>query len=598
MRVARSRGRWAAAGVATLLLLAPLFAFAPKVSAQDPGDPVELRGFATGQPAHVGALESGGTRVADAEVAWSGAAVDADADGLKGAKINEVNRIFQPDKAGKLSYARGSGLEVGLATTPADPNQVILAGFAEADAAPSSSDTKEIAVEGVDPVAYASLVRGQAVANANDSGLVPDVCVIGDDLSRGIGYAADVEVLDLAGDTSQPNLDGPLLALDDQDPDRSVSQSTSHEKLVPTGTPNNFGLLSEVRQTIAPVTLFQLDENPADPSTALRTITIEVLGEWVLRVVANGKPGGATVFYGPGEVNPQTPILRIIDSDNAVSDILDFQTLFGPTGFNDVNIPGLIELSIGEDPRAIAAPGTSPDPDSSPVKAANGTAVSAAVDVLRIKLLSQPDPEAADIRVGHMEASAQVPVGGVNCPIPVTKSADPDNIKIKEEPDTSTIEITVHNVYDCDLEDVVLTDHISQKTGSPDFKLVSADPEAESPAMPSGTLEKADVVWKLGTIESGKTASVELELQSVEHGGVLVDVAEAVGKFANCAGQDASGLAIAGLDLSGLSVPVEVNIETPVTGAAASRTAATGAGLAVGAVALGLVLRRRYARST
>lgn len=597
MRVARSRGRWAAAGVATLLLLAPLFAFAPKVSAQDPGDPVELRGFATGQPAHVQALESDGTRVANTDVAWSGATVDADADGLKGAKVNEVSRIFQPDKAGKLSYARGSGLEVGLGTTPADPNQVIRAGLAEADAAPSSSDTQEIAVESADPLAYASLVRGQAVANANDSGLVPDVCVIGDDLSRGIGFAADAELIDTGDDTSSPQLDGALIALDDQDPDRSVSQSMSREKLVPTGTPNNFGLMSEVRQTIAPVTILQADDN--NPTTPLRTITIEVLGEWVLRVVATGKPGGASVFYGPGAVNPQTPILRIIDSDNAVTDILDFQTLFGPTGFDAINIPGVISITIGEDPRAIAAPGTNPDPASKPAVAANGTSVSAAVDVVRVQLLSQPDPQAADIRVGHMEVSAQVPVGGVNCPLPVTKSADPDNIKIKEEPDTSTIEITVHNVYDCDLQDVVLTDHISQKTGSPDFKLVSADPEAESPDMPTGALEKVDVVWHLGTIEAGKTATVELELQSVEHGGVLVDIAEAVGKFANCAGQDASGLAIAGLDVSGVSLPVDINIETPVTGAAASRTAATGAGLTVGAVALGFVLRRRYAhRST
>lgn len=596
MRVARSRGRWAAAGVATLLLLAPLFAFAPKVSAQDPGDPVELRGFATGQPAHVQALEAGGTRLANTDVAWSGAAVDADADGLKGAKLNEMNRIFQPDRAGKLSYARGSGLEVGLGTTPADPNQAILAGFAEADAAPSSSDTQEIAVP-ADPLAYASLVRGQAFANANESGLVPDVCVIGDDLSRGVAFAADAELLDLGGEDSSPQLDAPLLALDDQDPDRAVSNSVSREKLVPSGTPNNFGLMSEVRQTIAPVTLLQGDDN--DPTTPLRTVTIEVLGEWVLRVVANGKPGGASVFYGPGEVSPQTPILRIIDSDNAVSDVLDFQTLFGDEGFDAINIPGLITIAIGEDPRAIAAPGTDPDPASKPTIAANGTLASAAVDVVRIQLLSQPDPQAADIRIGHMEASAQVPVGGVDCPIPVTKSADPDNIKIKEEPDTSTIEITVHNVYDCDLEDVVLTDHISQKTGSPDFKLVSANPEAESPDMPTGALEEVDVVWHLGTIEAGEESTVELELQSVEHGGVLVDIAEAVGKFANCAGEDASGLAIAGLAASGVSAPVEINIETPVTGAAASRTAATGAGLTVGAVALGLVLRRRYShRST
>jgi hypothetical protein len=590
MRVVHGRGRLPAIVGAALLLLASLFTWAPRVSAQDPGEPIDLRGFATGQPGHVGALESGGTRLADAEVAWSGATVDADADGLKGAKTNEVNRIFQPDKAGKLSYARGSGLEVGLGTTPVDPNQVILAGFAEADAPPSSTSKEEIAVEGVDPLAYASAVRGEATANANDSGLVPDVCILGDDISRGEAYAADVELLDLGADTASPNLDAPLLALDDQNPQRSVSQSTSREKLVPSGEPNNFGLMSEVRQTIAPVTLLQVDD-AATPADELRTITIEVLGEWVLRVVANGKPGGASVFYGPGEVSPQTPILRIIDSAGEITDVLDFQTIFGEEGLV-LPIDPLVNIAIGEDPRAIAAPGSTPDPDSKPTISADGTKVSAAVDVLRIKLLSQPDPEVGDIRIGHMEASAEVPVGGVDCPIPVSKSADPDNIKINEQPDTSEITITVHNVYDCDLENTVLVDHISQKDGSPDFKLISAEPAANSPDMPTGTLTKADVEWELGTIKAGEEKSVTLELQSVEHGGILVDVAEASGSFANCSGQDASGLAINGLDLSGLSVPVDVSIETPVTGADAARTVATGGGLTAAAAAVGLLLRR------
>jgi hypothetical protein len=570
---------------------------APIASAQDPGEPVDLRGFATGQPAHVSALEAGGTRIADAEVTWSGAAVDADADGLKGAKLNEMNRVFQPDKAGKLSYARGSGLEVGLATTPADPNQIVLAALAEADAAPSSEAKEEIAVEGLDPVAYASLVRGTANANADDSGLIPDVCVLGDDISRGTAFAADAQLLDLGADTASPELDGPAVALDDAPnpgSDRAVSQSTSRTKLVPTGTANNFGLMSEVRQTIAPVTLFR-----ADPTDATRTLTIELLGEWVLRVVATGHSGGASVFYGPGEVNPQTPVLRIIDSDNAVSDILSFQDLFGDEGFTALNIPGVLDLTIGEDPRAIAAPGQDPDPASKPTVAANGTLASAAVDAVRIQLLSQPDPQAADIRVGHMEVSAQVPTGGINCPIPVTKSADPDNIKIDEEPDTTTIEITVHNVYDCDLEDVVLTDHITPfNETSPNFKLLSADPAADSPDIPSGVLESADVVWNLGTIKKGETSTVTLELQSATEGGVLRDIAEATGSMDNCTGQDASGLAIAGLDLSGLSVPVDVNIETPVTGAQAAQTVATGGGLALLATGLGMALRRRGLRKT
>jgi LPXTG-motif cell wall-anchored protein len=579
-------------------LIGQMFIGASPAAAQKAGEPVELRGFATGQPGHVGALTSGGTTVADAEIAWSAASVDADADGLKGAKLNEVNRIFQPDKTNKLSYARGSGLEIGLATTPADENQVILSAKAEADAPKSSSDLQEIGVEGLDPIAYASALRGEAVANSNDSGLVPDVCVLGDDLSRGRAHAADVELVDAGADTAAPQLDAPLVSLNDEDVEegesRSVSQSTSREKLVPSGEPNNFGLMSEVRQTIAPVTLVQNRVAPADP----RLITIEALGEWVLRVVANGRTGGASVFYGPGEVNPQTPILSIIDSDNAATRLLSFQDLFGDEGLI-IPIPGVAEIAVGEDPRAIAAPGQNPDAESKPKIAADGTSVSAAADVVRINLLSQPDPQLADLRIGHMEASAEVPKGGINCPIPVDKSATDTEISVGDE---TTISITVDNVYDCDLEKVVLTDTISQVTGSPNFKITgtggaatpTSDDDLEG-VLPPGEEKQTVLEWDLGTIEKGKSKSVDFTIEATD-GGLLRDIAEAAGTFANCSGQDASGLAIAGLELTGLSVPVDINITTPQTGAAAGRTAATGAGLAILAAGVGLFLRRRSAR--
>ena len=597
MRLTRGRARRLVPLGAGLLLVAQLFSWGPRAAAQAAGDPVDARGYATGQPAHVQALEAGGTRIADAEVAWSAASVDADADGLKGAKLNEVNRILQPDKAGKLTYARGSGFEVGLATTPADENQVIVSAKAEAVAPPKSSDIQEIGVEGLDPIAYASLLRGTALANLNDSGLVPDVCVLGDDLSRGTGFATDVELVDTAGDTSQPNLDGALVALDDQNPDRSVSQSTSRMKLVPTGKPNNFGLMAEVRQTIAPVTILQGDDD--DPTTPLRQITIEILGEWVLRVVANGSTGGASVFYGPGTVNPQVPILRIIDSEDAVSDILSFQDLFGDTGFDAINIPGVVSIAIGEDPRAIAAPGQNPDPASKPKIAADGTSVSAAVDVVRVQLLSQPDPQAADIRVGHMEVSSEVPEGGINCPLPVIKSATETEISVGDQ---TTISIEVDNVYDCDLTKVILVDTISQRTGSPNFTIEDTGGDAKptsdddlTKVLPPGDAKQTVLEWDLGTIPKGKSKSVNFTIEATD-GGLLRDIAEASGTFANCSGQDATGLAIAGLELTGLSVPVDVNITTPQTGASAGKTAATGGVLAIGATALGLFLRRRSMR--
>jgi LPXTG-motif cell wall-anchored protein len=590
MEVRRRRWRVGAPFAAALLLAVQMFNWAPLASAQKAGDPVDLRGFATGQPVHAGALESG-TRVVNAEVAWSAAAVDADADGLKGAKYNEVNRIYQPDKSGKLSYARASGLEVGIATNPPDANQLILAGLAQAAAAPSSKDDQQVEVAGADPLAYASLVRGNAVANSNDSGLVPDVCVLGDDLSRGLGYAADAQLIDAGGNTLAPRLDAPILEADATQPERAVSNSLSRERLVPTGKPDNFGLMSEVRQTIAPVTVLADNTNPANP----RLLTIELLGEWVLRVVATGD-GKSQVFYGPGKVNPQSHIVRILDSANAAPLELTFQDIFDNAGLN-IPIDPLINITIGEAPRAIAKPGADPNYGSKPT--ITPTEVSAAVDVVRVRI--GPAGAVADVRVGHMEAQAHVPAGGINCPIPVTKTADPDNIRIREAPDTSHITITVHNVYNCDLTNTVLTDQIRQKAGDPDFQLVTSDPAADSPSMPTGNLRTADVVWSLGTIPKGSTKAVTLDLKSATSGGIIRDIASATGKMANCTGSDeaglaVAGLAIAGLNISGLSVPVDVNVEIPRTGANTRNTVATGAGLAIVALAASIVMRRRDRR--
>lgn len=592
MEVRRRKWRLGAPFAAALLVAVQMFNWAPIADAQKPGEPVDLRGFATGQPLHAGALELP-PRVVNADVAWSAAAVDADADGLKGAKYNEVNRIYQPDKAGKLSYARGSGLEVGLGTNPPDPNTIILAGLAEAAAAPSSKAKEEIAVEGADPLAYARLVKGEAVANSNDSGLVPDVCVLGDDLSRGLGEATDVQLLDPGGNASAPELDSPVVSLDATQDRRDTVWSKSRERLVPTGKPDNFGLMSEVRQTYVPITILGTQNPPT------RLLTVEILGEWALRAVATGD-GKSKVFYGPTNKSPSTPLVRIITADPNQPDFeLDSQDipLFGTSGLN-IPLGPLADVTVGEAPRAIAKPGSVPTFGSKPT--VTPTEVSAAVDVVRVKLFPGT-PLEADIRVGHMETMAHVPAGGVNCPIPVTKVADPDNIRIRETPDTSHITITVHNVYNCDLTNTVLTDAIRQKAGDPDFQLTASDPTAESPDMPTGNLRTADVVWKLGTIPKGTTKAVTLDLKSATAGGIIRDIATADGKMANCTGSDeaglaVAGLAIAGLNISGLSVPVDVNIETPRTGTNARNTVAMGAGLAVLAVAASIVMRRRDRR--
>lgn len=600
MRLLGSRMRRAGPLAAGLFAALLILGLVPTVGAQtfEVGEPIELRGFAHGINAHISGLVSGEANNVDVGTATSSAVVDADADGVGERKINEVNRSLQPPVDNKLTYARGIGLEAGVGVTPDTEDQLQLGGLAEQTAPPDNDEpvTEELVGADISPLAYASLLRGQALANSQDSGLLPEVCVVGDDLSRGLGYAEDVEALDAAPNDDTEGLEAPVVALDDPQQERTGVQSLSREKLVPTGTPNNYGLLSEVRETIAPISFLQSEVAGEEP----RALTLEVAGEWFMQAIATGKPGGAKIVYGTsqgGNIRENlTSLVTLLDPEgnNLLEDLpLDLEDIVGEEG---LEIPGdpLINISVAEGPRKLVGPDEFPDPASAPEIAADGTRAVAAVDVLRIRLLApEPRTQLAEIRVGHMETSAQVPAGGVNCPIPVTKTADPRSINIGTSGNTSKISITVHNVFDCDLEGVILTDRIRQREADPDFKLIAGDPTPESPSLPTGNLTTADVVWQLGDIPKGEKRTVSLDLQSATKGGIIRDIAEAVGKLANCNGADAAGLAIAGLSVSGLSNPVDIAIPLAVTGVGGVGTPAAGAALSVAALGVAAFLRRR-----
>ncbi len=600
MRSIRGDARRAGPLGAGLVAAVMLLSWIPTASAQNfaVGEPIELRGFAHGVETAVNALRSGDQTVVNAGAATATAVVDADKDGVNGRKINEMNRSLQPDVGNKFSYARGIGLEAGLAVTPDTEDQLQLAGLAEQSAPPDNDapTTEEIAAD-LSPLAYASLVRGQALANAQDSGLIPEVCVLGDDISRGIGFAEDVELVELGG-TDEPGLEDPLAAIDDSSSPKDGVESIARTKLIPTGTPNNFGLMTEVRQTVAPVTLLQSERLG---EAAPRLLTLQVAGEWFMRAIATGKSGGAKIEWGStvGDVdqNNITDIISLVDEGGTdLLEALPIDTLEDIFGEGGLTLPGdpLINLSVGEDPRKLAAPNAFPDPDSSPELAANGTKAVAARDVVRLRLLGvAEDTIVADVRVGHQEVSSQVPAGGVNCPIPVVKTANPRSINLGTSGNTSDISITVNNAFDCDLTGVVLTDRIRQLEGDPDFKLLSGSPTPKSPKLPTGVLETADVVWDLGTIPKGTKKTVTVKLEAATKGGIIRDIAEATGKLANCSGQDVAGIGVAGLNLAGLSNPVDIAIPLAVTGAAGIPTAAAGAGLSAAALAVAAFLRRR-----
>jgi hypothetical protein len=370
-------------------------------------------GYASATAVHVDALQTGapGPRVADLEVGYS--AASADSGGLTTPIHNEMQLVAQPAQPGRNSYGRGSAVELGVSEdvpVSSDQQAAVLSGLVEAAAPPTADPApRQIEIDNLDPLVYASAASGDAAAAYDRL-----ACLTDGQMGFGRAHAAKVQLLNAGPENADGSMRGPVLAIDsppDVDPagpERNAVDSRSATYLVrnPNGT---FGVVSETRMTIAPVSLL------TDPATNLSAVTVEVLGEWVLRVHASGL-APATVAYGPDPATaPATKVARVL-SNGVEAAALTFQQLLGGEGLEVPGLP-LLRVALGEDPRAIATPGTAPDSASAPTMSV--TEGAAAVDVASIQLLGFGAPisptHVADIRLGHMEVRATVPAGGIAC---------------------------------------------------------------------------------------------------------------------------------------------------------------------------------------
>ena len=369
----------------------------------------DFSGSATGTVVHADALQvaAEGPRLADVELGFSGASTDSG--GLTTGRQNENQVVFQPARPGKRSYGLGSGVEIGLATSPPvtdEQQQVKLAGRSTADAPPDQSPPpKEISTgDALNPLLFADLLEGEARAafDTTDNVTVPA------DMAFGRSHVANVDLVNGGTTVGPDGFSGPLLEVgaNTGGPERELSESRSRTFLEPVGG-GRYALVSETRMTIAPVTIGMASDSTDDD------VTIEVLGEWVLRLRATGQ-GPATLQYGPADppADSSTPVVRIFQGNQLVEG-LALQDLLGQPGLV-VDASPLLRLAVGEDPRAIAAPGNTPDSTSSPTLTSTGG--SATLDVVSLQVLL-PDtgdaPRLADVRLGHMEVRAAVPAGGI-----------------------------------------------------------------------------------------------------------------------------------------------------------------------------------------
>jgi LPXTG-motif cell wall-anchored protein len=553
---------------------------------------VPAAAMANGTVLHADALRAGSTTLADVEVATSGSAFDRA--GFLKPLLNELGRQFVPKAGDKTSFGRGAGLEVGLGITPADENQLILAGTAERGAPPRlGAVTKEIGPVDAAPLAWVDLLRGQAGANTTAT-----PCALGVNTSNGLGYIGDLQLLDTNSDDKlKPEVGGlvhPLVALDGTDPARSVSQSRSVTQFISQRDKDgkligsNFGVMSEVRQTFAPVTLFRGTDDE---------LTIELLGEWVLQSVSMGIPGKSFVHYGPAKATPETPVVRIVRPDG-VENILTLQQVFTNEGLV-VTIPGLAEIAIGEPVRAIGGAA-----GSKPFVAPDGTKAAAAVDIVRVRTLAgAPNNQIADLRLGHMETQSQVPAGGASCAIPVKKTPSVTSVDVGE---TFGVDFTITNPYDCTLKAVKLDDVITTEGGAR-FEVASTEPAAETNLV--GSLTEGTLGWtSLADLKPGQTRTVHADFIAKGVAGEIVDTASAAATLADCAEEGASVagviVGVVGTGLDGVSTavrsPVEIGVlsassddnRLPKTGAEILGLVLSGLGL-IGLGTGGVVLHRR-----
>jgi uncharacterized repeat protein (TIGR01451 family)/LPXTG-motif cell wall-anchored protein len=507
--------RIAAAATAGLLLSAaavsPVLA-APRAAGLSAATPLALggkayAGFSNGTLEYVNALNLG-PDVAKAGLGQSAAGVQMP--GLT--TVITRDQLKQPvlikSSAGKTAYGHSSGLNVGLLGDVTDEPNVLEETLVESTSPAPSANEGNLLELPLSPVAQATVLPGSTAANTIAGG----ACVTGKDLSYGDAIIANAQAL----------IPGAGQAVADTD---DVSETVSHTRLFANGA--STGLLSQTTLQLAPITLFK----------GISDLKIEVLAPIQLTASAGGTNGTSVVSYGSTLTDPTKPILRITGGGS--SQTLSSQDLFGNGG---IVLPlGIADVTIGAPVHSLTGL-----EGSAPTKAANGTNASAAADFIRITVpgaLNTPgqdpvdgplapllnpilnpvlaglDPalaglqdaltsaglNVADVRIGHMEASSVVPVGGIDCGSdenPLSESRKDVSATNVTPGQTFNYTLRIPNRGSAPITNVTVTD-----TYSAGLQFVSSVP---APASHTGNVLK----YNLGTLDPNEFATIVMTFKA------------------------------------------------------------------------------------
>jgi uncharacterized repeat protein (TIGR01451 family) len=274
--------------------------------------------------------------------------------------------------------------------------------------------------------------------------------------------------------------------------------------------------------------------------------------------------------YGPPDGTPGTTPILTIQAAGGVPFIITAQQLVGGQG---INIPlGLINVTVATPPHALGGSAT-----STPVASADGTSVSGEVDLVSITA-----PNVADLRVGHMEASATVPAGGILCQVDVSKEAQPDHVN---PGDTFNYIIHVHNPHSCTLTGVKVVDTVTGTSGVR-FSILGEDPKAD-------TATSSTLTWNdIGPLPPGATKDlvVHMKVASNSGGGTFTEKANVTASCAIANAQGSSTISVPAAGSATIQLPTisgGAGRALPVTGGLTGRYYAVALLITLGALAFG-----------
>jgi uncharacterized protein DUF11 len=574
MRTSRGGRRAVALGAIVPVVGAVLVAVASTPAGASGG---KVQGLGNNDFLFVSALKTSSVHVAQVAAAQTAAGV--------GKPFKTEDKLGQLlltklSKSGKNAYGHGQGISLNLGQGDNKAPQAALTAAEATSPKPSSKKTSllDLSNTPLKPVVSANVQPDTAVANTQSAN---NYCVVGAPLSMGTAHVADLSVLNLTSSTSVLKANQAVV-------------TESAEQLVPNGK-GNFGLSTTSVVEPVGITLFK-----GVPGAAL---TIKILNPLVLRANALGVPGKASVAYGANG-DGKIPVVAITAGGSTQK--LTMDQLVGSGGVKlhlgvadvEIGVPPTVKTSTaGTKASATADLVSIQIPGTKGISASVGGPLGSLLNPILQPVVSGLNPvlatlqstlkslglQVADIRVAHQETSAQVPAGGISCPIPVRKTANPNPV-VAGHDFVYTITAT-NTVCAGGLEDVMVDDKITADPGVK-WTVKSTRPKADK-------VSNSEVVWNdIGTIPYGKSKSVHITVavDSNSAGGLFHDHAHVTGK---CGTGNANGKNTT-VNLTGrvsVDIPKVNTQEMPNTGLS-TRWPLAGIVLALAAGAAA-VLRRR-----